>query len=331
MTRGLVLGKFAPLHKGHHRLIERSLATCDETVVLVYDAAEVTRVPLVTRAGWVRNLYPAAVVIEGVHAPSATGRDPAIMKLQEDYIRDVVPLPVTHFFSSEWYGAHVSLALGAVDMRVDEARHAVPVSGTLLRADPFAHRHHVAPVVYRDLVRWIVLLGAESTGKSTMAAALATEFRTTWVPELGRDYWAVHHAPDGTLQPAQLLELAHMHRASEENAVLHADRLLFVDTDARITRQYARWYHNGNVLPQLNEVADAASARYHLAVLCADDFSYVEDGSRAGVLRRADAQRELRDELDAGEQPWLEVHGSVPERIEQVRAAIEQLGWRTWR
>ena len=36
MTRGLVLGKFAPLHRGHQLLIERSLADCDRTVILPF-------------------------------------------------------------------------------------------------------------------------------------------------------------------------------------------------------------------------------------------------------------------------------------------------------
>jgi len=154
MTRGLVLGKFAPLHRGHQLLIETALRQCDEVVVLVYDAREVTAVPLAVRAGWVRTLYPAARVVEGVNGPSATGRDPAIMRLQEQYILSVVPQPITHFFSSEWYGAHVSEALGAIDVRVDEARAAAPISATQIRADPARFRDFLDPLVYADVRRF---------------------------------------------------------------------------------------------------------------------------------------------------------------------------------
>ena len=154
MTRGLILGKFAPLHRGHQLLIERSLAQCDETVVLVYESREVTRVPLEVRAGWIRRLYPRAIVVEGKNAPAAAGRDPAIMRLQEEYIARVVPGPITHFFSSEWYGKHVSVSLGAVDVRVDEARKIVPVSGTVIRENPAAHKRWLEPQVYADLIKW---------------------------------------------------------------------------------------------------------------------------------------------------------------------------------
>jgi nicotinamide mononucleotide adenylyltransferase len=154
MTRGLVLGKFAPLHRGHQRLIERSLSECEETVVLVYESREVTRVPLDVRAGWIRFYYPRVTVIEGTDAPTASGRNPSIMRLQEEYIRSMVPHPITHFFSSEWYGAHVSASLGAIDIRVDEARTAVPVSATAIRGNPAAYQQWLEPRVYADILRW---------------------------------------------------------------------------------------------------------------------------------------------------------------------------------
>lgn len=154
MTRGLVLGKFAPLHRGHQWLIEQSLVQCDRTAVLVYESREVTRVPLSVRSGWIRRLYPGVTVIEGWDAPSASGHDPEIMRMQERYIASVVPLPVTHFFSSEWYGAHVSASLGAVDVRVDEARLRVPISATLIRGNPKAYSQWLEPMVLRDLINW---------------------------------------------------------------------------------------------------------------------------------------------------------------------------------
>jgi len=331
MKRGLVLGKFAPLHKGHQLLIERSLAECGETFVLVYDAPEVTRVPIGIRANWIRRLYPTAYVIEGPGAPGATGRTAEVMKMQEDYIRSMLPKPITDFFSSEWYGEHVSMALGARDVRVDETRSAVPVSGTKIRTDAWANRAWVAPLVYRDLVQPVVLLGAESTGKSTLAEMLAKEFSTVWVPELGRDYWIRHKRHDGTLGSEQLTELAQLHLASEEKARGDARRLLFVDTDARITRQYARWYHEGEVAAELNALAEAARARYPLAVLCSDDIAYVQDGTRVGDGRRRIAQDELRDELTASGVHWIEARGTIRERVNMVKEEIARLDLLSWR
>jgi NadR type nicotinamide-nucleotide adenylyltransferase len=330
MKRGLVLGKFAPFHAGHQSLVERAIEQTDEVVVLVYDSPKVTRISLKQRAQWIRHLYPQAVVIEGHDAPADEGHDPRIMKIQEDYIRRVVPQPVTHFFSSEWYGAHVSRALGALDVRVDSKRLEFPVSGTAVRTDPYGHRQHVHPVVYRDLVRWIVLLGAESTGKTTLSRALAQHFQTVHVDEHGRSFWELHRNRDGQLSVSQLAQLASEHRKMEEETVLRAKRLLFCDTDARITQMYSKWYHAGVVDPMLSQAAEECRFRYHLTVLCGDEIPYVNDGTRAGPERRRDAQNELRQVIESTGVDWIEAKGTLRERVCKVAEAIRIRGLDRW-
>ncbi|HEX5692051.1 MAG TPA: adenylyltransferase/cytidyltransferase family protein, partial [Roseiflexaceae bacterium] len=63
-TRGLTLGKYAPLHLGHQLVIETALAEVERLIVLIYPCPELTPVPLPVRAGWIRQLYPQATVIE---------------------------------------------------------------------------------------------------------------------------------------------------------------------------------------------------------------------------------------------------------------------------
>jgi cytidyltransferase-like protein len=82
--RGLTLGKFAPLHKGHQLVIETALAEMDELLVIIYDSPEVTPVPLTVRAGWIRNLYPQVKVIEAWDGPTEVGASPEIKRLHEE-------------------------------------------------------------------------------------------------------------------------------------------------------------------------------------------------------------------------------------------------------
>ena len=61
MTRGLVFGKFMPLHRGHQLIIERALAGSDAVTVVVYDsspAGDYPAMPLELRARWISDLYP---------------------------------------------------------------------------------------------------------------------------------------------------------------------------------------------------------------------------------------------------------------------------------
>src|SRR5688500_14027389 len=111
IKRGITLGKFAPLHRGHQMLIEKALREMNELLVVVYDSPEVTRVPLPMRAQWIRNLYPQVKVIEGWGGSNAMGDTPKIKKLQEDFIIETLGIEgITHFYSSEFYGEHMSEA-----------------------------------------------------------------------------------------------------------------------------------------------------------------------------------------------------------------------------
>jgi NadR type nicotinamide-nucleotide adenylyltransferase len=321
MTRGLVLGKFAPLHRGHQFLIETALAAVDELVVLVYEAADVTSVPLATRAGWLRRLYPRARVIEAIDGPTTAGRDPAIMRAQEQYLLRAVPQPVTHFFSSEWYGEHVSAALGATNVAVDLERRRLPISGSQIRADPFGQRAFLDPLVYRDLVGKIVFLGAECTGKTTLAARMAEVFGTRVMPEHGRDVWERQHGPDGTLTAEQLVQLAREQLQREDALVLESDRFLFVDTNALTTAIYARHYH-GRVPPELADLARQAEHRYRMTFVCGDEIPYSEDGTRLGEAQRAAFQRQILDDLDERGVAYSVLGGPLERRVELVRARL---------
>ena len=71
------------------------------------------------------------------------------------------------------------------------------------------------PAVYAHFVWRVAVLGAESTGKSTLTQALAARFGTTFAREYGRD---VYEREDGTLTPEHFLEIALGHRALEDEA-----------------------------------------------------------------------------------------------------------------
>jgi HTH-type transcriptional repressor of NAD biosynthesis genes len=247
---GLTLGKFAPLHRGHQYMIETALGEMDKVIVVIYDCPETTDIPLPVRSAWIKELYPRAEVIEAWNGPTESGYTPEIMRKQEQYIIDLLNgQEVTHFYSSEPYGDHMSKALHAVDRQVDPNRTAFPISGTAIRQAPFEQRQYVHPRVYRDLITTVVLLGAPSTGKTTLAAALSEAYNTAWMPEYGREYWS-QHQQERRLTPEQLVEIAEGHIEREDKLLEEANGYLFVDTNAITTYRFAHYYH-GSALPRL--------------------------------------------------------------------------------
>lgn len=319
-TSALTLGKFAPLHRGHQRLIETALAEVEHLIVLVYDT-DVTDVPLQVRGGWIRSLYPAVEVIEAWDGPPGYGDDARTKAEQEAYIlKRLGGRRITHFYSSEFYGDHVSKALGAIDRRVDEGRSVLPVSGTAVRADPFGRRRDLHPLVYRDLITRVCFVGAPSTGKSTIAQAMADQMRTACMPEYGAEYWRTHQV-DRRLTLDQFEEIAPEHVRREDALALESDRYLFCDTCAITTYHFAKDYL-GRAGPVLTAHAREAERRYDLFFLCETDIPYDDTWDRSGPQKREWFQRLIVADLAERKIPYIPLRGDLATRMATVSAVL---------
>lgn len=323
MKRGLTLGKFAPLHRGHQFLIETALAEVDELSLIIYDSPDVTPIPLPIRANWIRQLYPQVQMIEAWGGSSEVGNSPQIQKLHEDYILNVLQIrEISHFYSSEFYGEHMSKALGAVNRLVDPTRQQIPISASRIRVNPFQYRHFLHPVVYRDLITKVVFLGAPSTGKSSIAEALAKQYQTHWMPEYGREYWEAQQI-NRRLSLEQLVEIAEGHLEREELKVQEANRYLFVDTNAITTYMFSQAYH-GQALARLQDLAKQASSRYDLVFVCDTDIPYADTWDRSGDVQRQVFQKQILSDLQIRRIPYFLLRGNLETRINYVIRILEK-------
>jgi HTH-type transcriptional repressor of NAD biosynthesis genes len=321
MKTGLTLGKFAPFHQGHQHLIETALKEVDELLVIVYESREVTSVPLNVRSNWIRKLYPQVKVIEAWDGPAAVGNTPQIKKLQESYVLGLLKgMKVTHFYSSEFYGEHMSVALGAVNRLVDEKRSKVPVSATIIRRDPFENRNYLSPHVYKDLVTNVVFLGAPSTGKTTIAEAMARELDTVWMPEYGREYWETNQV-ERRLTKEQLVEIAEGHLQREELLLNKANKYLFTDTNAITTYMFSLYYH-GEADPRLAQMARESEQMYDLVFLCDTDIPYDDTWDRSGDVSRKQFQESITADLEERKVEYILLSGSLESRMLKVKEVL---------
>jgi NadR type nicotinamide-nucleotide adenylyltransferase len=321
MKRGLTLGKYAPLHKGHQLVIETALAEMDEVIVIIYDAPETTLIPLNVRATWLRKIYPQIKVIEAWDGPTSVGDTPEIKRLHEDYIINRLKIQgITHFYSSEFYGEHMSVALGAVNRQVDPSRKTIPVSGEKIRENPFAYRESIHPLIYRDLITNVVFLGAPSTGKTTIAERMAQVYHTVWIAEYGREYWEKNQI-ERRLSLEQLVEIAEGHLEREENLLYLANQYLFTDTNAITTFMFSQYYHQ-TALPKLVDLAQQAAARYDLVFLCDTDIPYDDTWDRSGDMNRQVFQKQIMGDLLARKIPFIVLSGNLEERVSKVKTIL---------
>lgn len=323
---GLTLGKYAPLHQGHQLVIETALAEMDELYIVIYDCPEITPVPLPVRADWLRRLYPRARIVEAWDGSNEVGNTPEIKRMHETYLLHLLNSErlggkrITHFYSSEFYGEHISQAFQCENRLVDCDRATFPVSGTVIRASPYPNRAYLHPLVYRDLVSNVVFLGAPSTGKSTLTERMAQEMNTVWMPEYGREYWDAHQS-ERRLTLEQLAEIAEGHLEREEALLTQANNYLFTDTNALTTRLFSLYYH-GEVHPRLEQLTNQCASRYDLVFVCADDIPYDDTWDRSGDTNRRVFQKQIIADLLVRKIPFFMLRGDLETRVAQVKAIL---------
>jgi len=170
------------------------------------------------------------------------------------------------------------------------------------------------------LIRRVVLTGSESTGKTTLARALATRHDTAFSPEFARDYLERKGEP---LTAADVEPVATGQCAVEDQALRAAHRVLFLDTDLWSTVLYARHYYGA--CPRWIEEA-ARARRGELYLLNHPDVPWVEEGlQRDRGQRRAEMHELFARGLGELGAAVVDVRGPWPERWAAATAAVDRL------
>jgi HTH-type transcriptional regulator, transcriptional repressor of NAD biosynthesis genes len=316
MRRGLVIGKFYPPHLGHKFLIDKASANSDHVDVLVCERPDQS-ISGALRVAWLREMCPTANVME-----VADICDDDNSERWATYVRYLLGRAPEVVFTSERYGEKFAHFLGCDHVMVDEARNTVPVSGTVVRDHPLRYWEYLAPCVRAYYAKRVCVLGAESTGTTTMAEALAKNFKTVWVPEYGREYAEAKLSKiDAAATPSyewRSEEFEHISAEQtkrEDQLAREANRILICDTDALATSVWHERYM-GSRSQAVEEFA--AMRKYDLYLLTDCDIEFVQDGTRDGESVRGWMTRRLVERLDERGALWLRLSGCHEERMKKA-------------
>jgi NadR type nicotinamide-nucleotide adenylyltransferase len=213
-------------------------------------------------------------------------------------------------------------------VQIDPGREINPISGTAVRANPEAFWSSLYPAVRAHYVRRVVVTGAESTGSTTLSQALAAHFKCPWVPEFGREW--TERRSGGLGAPWRTSEFEHIARTQIENedraARATPNRWLICDTDALATAVWHERYMGHRSASV--EAAAQRQVRPFARILTGDEIAFVQDGMRDGEHIRHAMQQRFREVLatpEAKGAPWIEVKGSVEERLANALSFLHGL------
>ena len=348
---GLVFGRFLPPHEGHHRLIETAAAQCDRVTVAVLASAGESP-PLADRVAWMRAVHAGQPHVRIV-GDRADPVDTALIEAMvgratiEDGLSPAAAR-IDVLFTSASEDGEIAGRLGAAHVR----EKPFPVSSSAVRSDVVGHWHCLRPPVRSGLARRVVVLGAESTGTTTVsrqiAAALAARggvwASTRWVGEYGRAYTeeklaalTAQAAAAGRPPPAMqdlrwtdgdFLTIAERQNAEEDTAAATGSPVLICDTDAFAT---GVWYERylGARHPEVEAIGDR---RRHDLYLLTDhaDVPFEQDGLRDGEHLRPWMNQRFVERMEETGRPWIALRGSRTERLTHALAAIDRLVAQGW-
>lgn len=181
------------------------------------------------------------------------------------------------------------------------------------------------------MLKKIVILGPESTGKSTLCSLLAAHYNTLWVPEYAREYLTIH----GTAYTYDsLLDIAKGQVALEERYTQQLTlqqppaatppALLFIDTDMHVMKVWCEFVYGKCHQWILDQIV---ARTYDLFLLCDTDLPWAPDPLREypSEAPRRQLFNMYHDLLVNQSTPWAVIRGNNAERLQAAISAVGRL------
>ncbi|MBI3137939.1 MAG: ATP-binding protein [Sphingobacteriales bacterium] len=181
------------------------------------------------------------------------------------------------------------------------------------------------------MLKKIVVIGPESTGKSTLCEQLAQHYETTWCPEYAREFLLTNGT---SYEFDDLLSIAKGQLALEDEYTSRLEQQsepllesgghlpLFIDTDMYVMKVWSEFVFNKCHRFILDQVGQR---NYDLYLLCHTDLPWVEDELREypDLYTRQKLGRIYKDILVNQSLPWAEISGSYEERLQKAIKAVD--------
>jgi HTH-type transcriptional repressor of NAD biosynthesis genes len=309
---GVVIGKFYPLHIGHQYLINTAIEYSEHLHIIICTKESEKPNPS-TRLKWLNELYnrPNIIIKEIVDIYDSDDSElwAKLTKETIGFYPDVV-------FTSENYGHDYTMYLKCAHELVDLERIKIPISGTLIRNNPYQYWDYLDPVVRPFYTIKIVLCGAESTGKTTLSSRLASEFKIAWILEYGREY--CKNIINWTKKDFE--NIANKQNEIENEAAKN-NKVIFCDTDSNTTKVWCKRYTEEET--NFNFKPDYCDNTFYI-------FSHVEgtelidDGTRTDSNDeiRSWMHKELLETMTSSGRPVFILTGTYEQRYKQAKEYI---------
>lgn len=339
---GIVVGKFDPLHIGHINMIQEASAIFDKVIVVISHSDKQSldlfrnsklkrhltgkdKLAIVQKTFKNQKEMIIPILIDETNVPKYPHGWAQWSKIAIDGILD--NRRVINEILDTSYGWQGFIDSNNVKFVVNEKedvenyykyflchtklldakREKFPISATMIRDNPYLHWSYVARASREYLTPRIAICGGESSGKTIMTDKLANIYATTSVWEEGRLITDDELGGDeSALQFKHYMDIANRHFQSIKFASIHANKVLFSDTDFVATQAFSITYE-GKPHPMVQQYID--DVRFDLTILLDNSTKWVDDGMRmlGKEKERNNFQNLLKDLYKKNNIPYVEI------------------------
>lgn len=288
---GVFPGKLCPPHRGHLAAIFKAACQCEKLYVVVsHDAIENEKLfegtgfkapTLKEKAKWLsielQNFdHIKVLMLDETEIP----RYPEGWEAWSYKLHDLIPEHIDVIFGSEpEYDEGYTKFFPDTDyVLIDPDRKEFPISATMIRSNPYKYWDYILGAARPHFTKRVLIVGTESCGKTTLTKMLAKVYHTSWAEEAGRYYSRDHFGGNEDVYTLEdFYQICIDQRRLEEDALRHANKVTFFDTEALITQYYCEIYL-GEKNPKIETLIDPS--RYDLVLFLTPEVKWVDDGLR---------------------------------------------------
>lgn len=327
---GMYGGSFNPLHMGHVDCIIQAANMCEKLFVVLSIGFKRDEIDGRVRYRWLYQLtkhignVKIITLEDNAETKSAYTKDywmadAGIVKEKIGGKIDVVFCGSDYDENSFWNVCYPESELFIFQRN--------EISSTELRKNVYAHWDWIPNIVKPYYAKKVLLVGGESTGKSTLTINLANRFNTNYIDEAGRDI-SERSGTDLMMLSEDFTEILLQHKLNEIKALEHSNKVLFIDTDALVTQFYMNFLEDPEI-DRNRALSDAVDAfnRYDLILFLEPDVAFVQDGDRSTVIE-ADREKysgQIKELLREHGKVFTCISGDYQQRYEKAVAAVSEL------